>query len=416
MGRFSTVFGLVVLAIVALAPVAWADDWDACENSNPDVSIFGCTAIIDAGTETQSNLAIAHTNRGLAYGNKSQHDRAIKDYDKAIALNPKIEKAFNNRGVIYADKGQHDRAIKDYDKAIALNPKYVEAHYNRGNAYFKKRQFDRAIKDFDTAIALNPRFAEAHNNRGFTYSNKGQYDRAIKDYDKAIALNPKYAKAYNNRGVAFEKLGKLEKAKAEYRKVISLRPGDKDATERLKILDEAKPEKKDSADKPTTGEKTASSTKGNFKHFANTDFVGTLLSKTAAGSAGACDKQCNANAECEAFSFNVWNAVCFLKKDVTAQLLEPGSISGLPASASRPPKSKVAITMARYRGKNFSDKEYSSDVERSMEACEATCKNQNKCVAWTFVNEGGTCELYATVGEYSDFEGADSGAKRQVGN
>ena len=42
--------------------------------------------------------------------------------------------AYFNRGIAYQAKGERDRAIADYDKAIALNPKYANAYYNRRRA------------------------------------------------------------------------------------------------------------------------------------------------------------------------------------------------------------------------------------------------------------------------------------------
>ena len=43
--------------------------------------------------------------------------------------------AYYNRGIAYGDKGEYDKAIEDYSKAIELNPEYAEAYNNRGNAY-----------------------------------------------------------------------------------------------------------------------------------------------------------------------------------------------------------------------------------------------------------------------------------------
>ena len=34
---------------------------------------------------------------------------------------------------VYASKGDYDRAIKEYDEAIRLDPKDARAYYNRGS-------------------------------------------------------------------------------------------------------------------------------------------------------------------------------------------------------------------------------------------------------------------------------------------
>ena len=48
---------------------------------------------------------------------------ALKDYDKAIELQPDFYDAYNNRGVVKSDLGDYADAISDYDKVIELSPK-----------------------------------------------------------------------------------------------------------------------------------------------------------------------------------------------------------------------------------------------------------------------------------------------------
>ena len=50
---------------------------------------------------------------------------AIKDFSKAIKLNPNYALAYNNRGIAKDNLGLYEEAIKDYDKAIKLNPNYA---------------------------------------------------------------------------------------------------------------------------------------------------------------------------------------------------------------------------------------------------------------------------------------------------
>jgi tetratricopeptide (TPR) repeat protein len=155
-GRPYWVFGLFALAVTAFAPAVHADDWEACQNSNTEVKIVGCSAIIDRGTDTNENIAIAYYNRGNSYFDKDEHDRAIADYDKAIALDPNHANAYFNRGLAYDSKGEYDRAIKDYDKAIALNPEYAKSYFNRGLAYEKLGDNQKAEADYQKALLLLP--------------------------------------------------------------------------------------------------------------------------------------------------------------------------------------------------------------------------------------------------------------------
>ncbi len=147
------------------------------------------------------DYATAYTGRGVVSGELGQYQRAIEDFNEAIRLKPDYTKAYTNRGFTYGESGQYQLAIEDYNQAIRLNPNYDTPYYNRGNVYAKLGQYQRAIEDFNEAIRLNQDYAEAYNNRGTTYAKLGRL--SIGDYNQAIHLKPDYAEAYTNRGVAY---------------------------------------------------------------------------------------------------------------------------------------------------------------------------------------------------------------------
>ena len=98
--------------------------------------------------------------------------------------------AYTNRGLAWGDKGDLDRAIADYNEAIRLDPKYADAYYNRGLAWRAKGDLDRAIADYNEAIRLDPKYADAYNNRGNAWRAKGDLDRAIADYNRGDPARP----------------------------------------------------------------------------------------------------------------------------------------------------------------------------------------------------------------------------------
>ena len=81
---------------------------------------------------------------------------AIRNYNKAIELDPDNASAYYNRGNAKADLGQHDDTITDVNTAIRFFPGYVKAYHNRGTAKVTLEQYADAIADFDKAIELEP--------------------------------------------------------------------------------------------------------------------------------------------------------------------------------------------------------------------------------------------------------------------
>jgi len=172
--------------------------------------------------EKEPNIDVAYNNRGLAYAELNQLDRAIEDYKKAIELNQKFADSYNNRGAAYCELNQHARAIEDFNKAIAMNRNFAMAYNNRGLAYHRLNRHKKAIKDFNRAIELNPNYAESYNNRGVVFHELDQYESAIEDYRKAIVMNRNFAMAYNNRGIAYHELNQYEKAIKDFTRAIEL--------------------------------------------------------------------------------------------------------------------------------------------------------------------------------------------------
>lgn len=168
----------------------------------------------------------AYNNRGAAYNNKGLFDKAVEDFNKAIAINPRYAEAYNNRGIAYDQRGLSDRAIDDFGRAIAADPESDKAYNNRGAALYRKGLADMAIEDFSKAIAINPGFDRAYNNRGVAYDEKDMSDRAIEDFNKAITINPGYYEAYRNRGFAYFLNGRYDMALESYNKAIELRQDD----------------------------------------------------------------------------------------------------------------------------------------------------------------------------------------------
>lgn len=116
---------ITVLALALPAPT-WADfeqDKRRCLNSNPDTKIGGCTRLIQSGRFEKNDLAVAFNNRGVAYDQKGQYDRAIRDYTEAVRLRPDYFLAFKNRGRSKFHLARFGDAIPDLKEAVRRSPK-----------------------------------------------------------------------------------------------------------------------------------------------------------------------------------------------------------------------------------------------------------------------------------------------------
>jgi tetratricopeptide (TPR) repeat protein len=138
----------------------------------PQRRVEACSALIDTLADQPTALAAALVNRGTIYWYINKSQLALTDLDRAIALDPKNERAFRERSNTYRTVGRLDKALSDANEAVRLDPNDAQAFEKRGNVFTNNGQYDRAIADYDRAIALDPGFALAYNNRGAAYGRR----------------------------------------------------------------------------------------------------------------------------------------------------------------------------------------------------------------------------------------------------
>lgn len=84
--------------------------------SRADLVMLLCVVSVIAGgcgtSEEPPNPPDANTyyNRGLAWHQKGDYDKAIEDYTEAVRLDPTLAVAYYNRGLSWKAKGDTERA------------------------------------------------------------------------------------------------------------------------------------------------------------------------------------------------------------------------------------------------------------------------------------------------------------------
>ncbi len=185
--------------------------WKTCtgDTDRDSVIISSCSAVVASAREPAAHKAIAHKNMCLAYNDGGDHDRAIRECDEAIRIDPENAETFVFRGHALFNKNDFDRAILDYDQAIALGSKAATTLVQRAAAYHRKGDEARAIADLDAAITLNPRDPVAFYIRGAAYQKSGMPDRTLQDFTEALKLAPNYAEIRYRRGLLRKQMGDM---------------------------------------------------------------------------------------------------------------------------------------------------------------------------------------------------------------
>ena len=106
------------LSIYQQLPDAYVERGNAYRNlGEPDAAI----ADYRAATDLNPSLAAAHNGIAMVYLERHDLPHALEELNKSITLQPTVD-AYYQRGQILESQGNHQKAIEDYDRAIAEEP------------------------------------------------------------------------------------------------------------------------------------------------------------------------------------------------------------------------------------------------------------------------------------------------------
>jgi tetratricopeptide (TPR) repeat protein len=175
---------------------------DGCKAGNqPDLTIEGCTAVIQSGQGGDAELPKALLTRAFAYFRKGEYEQAIADYSHVILLQPDNAMAFEYRCWIGAIVGHLDQAMADCNQTLTIQPKRVSAQEWRGLVNLKMRNYDAAIVDYTAVITSNPKEAISLYGRGLAERMKGQTSASDADISAAKTISRTIADSFVKWGV-----------------------------------------------------------------------------------------------------------------------------------------------------------------------------------------------------------------------
>jgi len=179
---------------------------------------------LDAAAKHEQIPAAFYYNRALAYHLKGDLDSAMSDYTGTIRRDNDYAYAFRNRGAIYVGKGDFALAVGDFTRATQINPKDAESQYFLGLANLKLENWQKAVDALGKALQLDDKQAAAQSALGQAYAKLGKYDDAKVALNRAIVLDPVSPDTYFQRGRVWQAQGDLARAQADYRDALKLDP------------------------------------------------------------------------------------------------------------------------------------------------------------------------------------------------
>lgn len=203
------------------------------DERSPDRQIASCSAVIARGGLPNSILAIAFSNRGVAYRAKGEFARAISDFSRALELEQTFYPARFNRAEAYLrgmDPGpaiaDYTRLIDELDYAAAAWSRGVRARILDGSADLRP---ERETPVYHTNSAFHAYWNRAHLSRAAAYLSIGDLGSAARDMTRSAWGSRPNSAFYRTRAKMFLRQSNLQFAYASFEAALRADPKDKRA-------------------------------------------------------------------------------------------------------------------------------------------------------------------------------------------
>jgi len=173
---------------------------------------------------------------GILYRLIKEYDLSLKNFEKAMSINPYLMDAFTNiilvhvekkeiktamlkcdsqlksiqgkpellaiihnlKGKLYLAQSKNKEAEESFQKALKENPNFLQPYYALGRLYLIEKKQDKAIDQYRTILEKNPKQAGPHMVLGTIYDIQKRFDLSEKHYRAALRIDPDFAPAANN--------------------------------------------------------------------------------------------------------------------------------------------------------------------------------------------------------------------------
>jgi len=121
-----------------------------------------------------------------------------------------------------------DRAIAEYKKILAQEPKLPGIHYRLGRIFLSKSppEVDSAKAEFQEELKIDPDQSSAEFMLGEIARQAGQWDDAIPHFARASKLDEGFQEAYLALGMSLNSAGKFSEAIVPLQSYVKMQPGD----------------------------------------------------------------------------------------------------------------------------------------------------------------------------------------------
>ena len=178
------------------------------------------------------DVAFGHFQLAYAYTGLNRVDEARIEYERCVALDPKMAEAQLNLGILLLEKDA-SVAVPPLRKAVDLLPSQSRPRFLLGIALERSGDLTGAAESYEAAAHLNPSDTEAQAHLGGVYLQLKRSADAEKNFRAVLESQPKSLLALRGLALSLDAEGKPDAVEV-YRNYLAADP--KDSTVRARFV------------------------------------------------------------------------------------------------------------------------------------------------------------------------------------
>ncbi len=156
-----------------------------------------------------------HYNQGLKALDADRLDDAMREFDRAIALDPKLSLGYIGKGLVLGKKGDFKAAYENMEKAKGYETKGIEARVGMIRLYSMQMAKDQkmvpslvssAESEFKSANSREPNNPRLHYYMGLCYRMALDFDKAAAMFRTVLDLNRDFVAEANAEWALIQKI------------------------------------------------------------------------------------------------------------------------------------------------------------------------------------------------------------------
>ena len=199
--------------------------WTQFQENKDQAFVPKATEACRTAARLNNRLAPVHVTFGLIYQGTGRYEDAVREFARAIELDPTSDAAYRGLASSYASMGKMHEAEDAYRRAISMRKDYWGGYSALGAFYYNAGRYDEAAAQFRRVIELVPENARGYTNLGGIFYFQGKYQQAQELFEKSLSLQPNY-RAYSNLGTLYFFQARYSDAARMFEKALQV--NDKD--------------------------------------------------------------------------------------------------------------------------------------------------------------------------------------------